>query len=291
MSTIVAAGAWRATFGVAYGNFLTSHVATCPDVAPVECAAGLIPAHMHHVRLALAHSEIIVDHGLPGYTQLSLRLPYDTKEMRVRYTTLDGAPFIPPYGDIHHRNETLGGISDGGLTLYWSPAQKQWLFGFGTTLPLGHTVPDPIALGRLGLKHEHIQFGSGTFQPILVAQWGRAGTVPLFARVEDRLSLYENRQGYRAPNTLTWTAGTSFRLGGLSIAPSLSGQHQTAGRWSGAADEGSGFQSGGIQVQLSAPVGSFLVMPGVYRELWSHGFQGQTFRQGTTWSFTASRQF
>lgn len=245
---------------------------------------------MHHVRLALTHSEMTIDRGLSKHMQLSLRLPYDIKEMRVRYTTLDGGPFVPPYGDIHHRNETLRGIVDGTLILDWSP-QSQWLFGFGTTLPLGQTVPDPVVLGQLGLKHEHIQFGSGAFQPILAAQWSKPGTVPIFARVEGRLSLYENREGYRAPNTFTWTAGPSFRLGRLWLAPGLSGQYQTVGRWSGAVDEGSGFENGGIQLQLSAPFGAFLVGPGVYRELWSHGFQGQTFRQGTTWSLSVSRQF
>jgi hypothetical protein len=259
-------------------------------VAPVECAAGIIPPHMHHVRLALTHSEMTIDRGLSKRMQLSLHLPYDIKEMRVRYTTLDGTPFVPPYGDIHHRNETLRGISDGSLMLDWSP-QSQWLFGIGATLPLGHTVPDPVVLGREGLKHEHIQFGSGTFQPILAAQWNKGGAIPLFARVEGRLSFYENDKGYRAPTTLTWTTGPSLRLGSLWLTPSLSGQYQTLSRWSGAIDEGSGFQNGGIQLQLSAPFGALVVAPGVYRELWSHGFQEQTFRQGTTWSLNVSRQF
>jgi hypothetical protein len=245
---------------------------------------------MHHVRLALSHAEMTIDRGMGGHTQLSLRLPYDIKEMRVKYTTLDGAPFIPPYGDIHHRNETLRGISDGSLTLDWSP-QSQWLFGFGTTLPIGHTVPDPVALGRLGLKHEHIQFGSGTFQPIMSAQWSRPGKVPIFARVEDRLSLYQSGGGYRPPNTFAWMFGSSLPLGRFRIAPSLTGQDQTVGRWNGALDEGSGFQNGGIQLQLSAPAGAFMILPGAYHELWSHGLQGQTFRQGTTWSLSVSRQF
>jgi hypothetical protein len=290
MNTIIAPGVWRATFGLAYGNFYTSHVATCPDVAPVECAAGVIPPHMHHVRLALTHSDLTIDRGLGGHMQVSLRLPYDIKEMRVRYSTLDGGPFAPPYGDIHHRNETLRGISDATLMLDWSP-HPQWFLGLGTTLPLGHTVPDPVVLGRLGLKHEHIQFGSGTFQPVVAVQWSRAGRVPLFARIEDRAGLYQSDQGYRPPNTFTWTAGPSFSVRRVVIAPSISGQYQTVGRWHGEVDEGSGFQNGGIQLQLAVPTGSLTIMPGAYHELWSHGFQGQTFRQGTTWSLGVSRQF
>lgn len=290
MNTIVAPGTWRATFGFAYGNFFTSHVATCPDVAPIECAAGVIPPHMHHVRLALTHSDVTVDRGLTTNTQLSLRLPYDVKEMRVKYTMLDGQPFIPPYGDIHHRNETLRGVSDASLTLAWTP-RTDFLFGAGTTLPIGHTVADPVALGKLGLKHEHIQFGSGTFQPIVSAQWNRGGKVPFFFRLEDRLSLFESGGGYRPPNTFSWVSGPSMMMGRFVIAPSLTGQYQTIGRWHGAVDEGTGFQNGGVQLQIAAPVDGLMFMPGVYHELWSHGSGGQTFRQGTTWSFAVTRRF
>ena len=290
MSTIVAPGSWRTTYGVAYGNFFTSHVATCPDVAPVECAAALIPPHMHHVRLALTHADLTIDRGVANHFQLSLRVPYDIKAMRVTYTTLDGAPFVPPYGDIHHRNETLRGISDASVILDWSP-RNDLLFGMGTTLPIGNTVPDPVALGRSGLKHEHIQFGSGTFQPIVTAQWSHGGKLPLFVRLEDRLSVYESGGGYRPPNTFTWVAGPTVSVHRIVIAPSLTGQYQTIGRWHGAVDEGSGFQNGGIQLQIAMRAGAFAITPGVYHELWSHGFGEQTFRQATTWSLAVSRQF
>jgi len=240
---------------------------------------------MHKVRLDLTHYELTADYGLGPSRQLSLRIPYDVKDMHVRYTTLDGAPFVPPYGDIHHRTETLTGISDPSLDLDWSP-HPDWLLGIGTTLPFGHTVPDPIALGKQGLTHEHIQFGSGTFEPRLVAQWVRRGKVALLARAEAKLSLYENSHGFRAPSTLTWTAGPSFRAGRISIDPRLTGQFQTLGRWSGEVDEGSGFRSGGFRLGASMPVGSITIAPAVYRELWSRGLDGQTFHQGTTWSLS-----
>jgi len=71
----------------------------------------------------------------PGFA-MSLRLPYDVKDQHVRYTTLAGDPFVPPYGDIHHRSETLRGISDGDLLVLWTPS-PHWRLGAGTTLPLG----------------------------------------------------------------------------------------------------------------------------------------------------------
>ena len=285
----MAPGTWRFSFDTAHGAFNTTHVAECPDVAP-ECATETIPPHLHKVRLGVTHYEVSADYGLRKNMQLSLRLPYDIKAQRVHYATLSGAPYVPPYGDIHHRTETLRGISDGTILFDWSP-QSQWIFGLGTTLPFGHIVPNPIVLGRLGLKHEHIQFGSGTFEPTIAVQWIRPATVTLFAGAEQRLSLYENREGFRAPSTLIWSLGPSFRAGRISIAPSLNGQYQTLGRWSGEVDEGAGFQNGGLRLQLNAPIGSVVIAPGVYRELWSHGFQGQTFSQGTTWSLTVSRLF
>ena len=63
----------------------------------------IIPDHQHHVRLALFHSELSAAYGLRQGLGLSLRLPYDVKDQHVRYTALDGKPFVPPYGDIHHR--------------------------------------------------------------------------------------------------------------------------------------------------------------------------------------------
>jgi hypothetical protein len=242
------------------------------------------------VRLGITHGELSAEYGLRERLQFAMRLPYDVKAQRVSYTTLAGAPFVPPYGDIHHRTETLTGFSDASIGLDYAPSPR-WLFGVGTTIPLGNTVPDPIALGREGKKHEHLQFGSGTFEPKLLAQWQRNN---LFARGEARLSLYENSRGYRAPSTLSWSSGASFRAAAVAITPSLTGQIQTLGRWSGIPDEGAGFRSAGVRLKLSAPYRGVLIAPGVYRELWSHGVNreaGETFHQGTTWSLSLTRVF
>lgn len=245
---------------------------------------------MHQAELQLTQHELAANYGLRENLQLSLRLPYQVKDLEIRYTTLDGAPFTPPYGDIHHRSETLTGISDPSLTL--ETERGDFLLGVGTTIPAGHIEPDPIALGRAGQRHEHIQFGSGTFRPIVSAQWVRRGTVTLFARGEARVSLYENREGFRAPTDFLWSLGPGFRAGRFSIDPRFSGQWQTLGRWSGEVDEGTGFRNGGVRLQVSAPVGRVVLAPSVYRELFSKGaHHGESFRQGTTWSLAVVRTF
>jgi hypothetical protein len=289
---MVAPGQWRLSFDVAQGTFRTSHVAECPDVAP-ECATIAIPAHLHRAAVQLTHFETTVSYGFREQTQLSLHLPYDIKDVEIRYETLDGAPFTPPYGDIHHRSETLRGISDPSIDVDWQ-ARPNLILGTGLSLPVGEIVPNPIVLGREGLTHEHIQFGSGTFRPSLRAQWWRRGErVTWFAQGEAKLSLYENREGFRAPNNLLWSFGPSIRAGAITLAPRLQGQHQTLGAWEGERDEGDGFTNAGARLQISfPPFRGISISPGVYRELYSKGLHhDEKFRQGTTWSVSMSRVF
>jgi len=256
-----------------------------------------IPDHEHHVRLALFHSELGASYGLRPGMALSLRLPYDVKDQRVRYTTLTGQPYVPPYGDIHHRTETLRGLSDGDLLLLWAPrtaGPSRWRFGLGTTLPIGHTVADPIALGRQGKKHEHLQFGSGVFAPLAELAWSRplGGRITAAAFVQATVPLATNSRGFRPPKNLGWSIGPSFHLGRFNTAISYAGQYQTIGRWHGEADEGTGFSNGGLRLQLTLPpYRGLTIAPSVYRELYSRGLNDETFSQGTTLGMTITRTF
>jgi hypothetical protein len=286
------------TLSLAEGRFDTSHIATCPDVAPAECAVEPIPPHRHVIRLNLYYADLFAAYGLGANSQVSLRVPYDVKDQHVRYATLDGSPFVPPYGDIHHRTETLWGVSDADL-LYWKvPALLQGAasgvtIAIGTTLPIGKTVPDPVRLGLEGKKHEHLQFGSGTFDPkLVVSAYQRSGRFLIGEAVEARLPVYESPGGYRPPINLQWGLGPSALLGRWSVSLQYLGQYQTVGKWHGLEDEGTGFVSGGGILR-----GTYLATPkltlfaGVYQEIFSHGSSGQTFHQGTTVSFGITRIF
>lgn len=267
----------------AWSTLETSHVAECPDVAP-ECAVLFIAPHKHEARVGLAHYDLSAHYGLRDGVQLSLRVPYDVKAMRIDYTTLDGAPYTPPYGDIHHRTETLSGAGDPSLTL--DVARGAFILGGGLTFPAGRIEKNPLDLGRRGLTHQHMQFGSGTFQPILAAQWSASRWV---ASAEARLSMMENREGFRAPSTLSWSVGPSFDAGPLSIHPRLAGQYQSLGRWNGEVDEGTGFHSGAATLMVSVPWRSVTIAPAVHRELWSRGLHHeQSFRRPWTWSVMVS---
>lgn len=283
---MVAPGQWRVAFDAAYGELQTSHVAECPHVAP-ECATQIIPPHDHRVRVGISHYELIAQYGLRHGVQLAVRLPYDVKSMNVNYTTLEGAPFTPPYGDIHHRTETLSGVGDPSLTV--EVARGSMILGAGVSFPAGRIEPDPMMLGIRGIAHQHMQFGSGTFQPILSAQWNDFGWT---AGAEARLSLYENREGLRSPHVLLASAGPSFRAGRFSIDPRLAAQYQSIGRWNGVVDENSGFHSGGVRLQVSAPWRDVVIAPAVHRELWSRSLHhDESFRRDWTWSVMLARSF
>ena len=115
-----------------------------------------------------------------------------------------------------------------------------------------------------------------------------ARAVSLSARVEARLSLYESSKGYHGPTTFVWSLGPSFQKWRISIGPGLNGQYQTLARWHGTVEEGSGFNAGGVRLQFGVPIGSVVLSPGIYRELWSRGFAEQTFNQGA-WSIGITR--
>jgi hypothetical protein len=244
------------------------------------------------VRLDLFHGDLSVGYGLTESVTLSGRLPYDVKDMEVQYRTLDGEPYDPPYGDIHHRTEVLRGIGDADLLASYAPAPG-WVIGAGFTVPLGKTEPDPVELGRRGLEHEHIQFGSGTVDPRLAIQWSHSlGRVQISAAADARIPIYENRHGFKPPATVRWSVGPSVPLGTTGLSMQVAGQYQSIGKWNGEVDEGTGFHNGGVFLNASFLLAPALrVSPGIYVEAFSHSLSDESFRQKPTFSVVVTRFF
>ena len=81
-------------------------------------------------------------------------------------------------------------------------------------------------------------------------------------------------------------------FGRVAVSLAFAGQYQSIARWNGEQDEGTGFHNGGVFLGVSLDLGKgFHAAPGVYREIFSHSLSGETFRQGTTFSFALSRVF
>jgi len=165
--------------------------------------------------------------------------------------------------------------------------------GAGISIPTGETVPNPIELGREGLTHEHIQFGSGTVDPVVSALWsGSFGWLGAVAAADGQFPLYENSHGFHAPTTVRWAAGPTATVGTTGLSVQYAGQYQSIGRWNGEIDEGTGFVKGGIFFRASfLPWPRFRVAPSVYFELYSKSLSDQAFRQNTTFALTLTRFF
>ena len=148
-------------------------------------------------------------------------------------------------------------------------------------------------LGREGKFHEHIQFGSGTWDPLVSVLWQRRlGSVVLTAWADAQFPLYENRHGFKAPTTVRYSAGPGITLGTTGLSLHFAGQYQSIGRWDGEVDEGTGFHNGGLFARASILLWpGFRVAPGVYGEVYSKSLSDESFRQGTTYSLTFHRFF
>jgi len=188
----------RAT--VAYARAI--HVEECPDIGP-GCASEPQPEpYWHDVSTVVSEIPVEVTYGVLPWLAAELRVPLRIVGVWPRYSTFDGVE-LPLSFDEHHRRETLFGPGDPWVTARIGASFSGIVANarFGVSLPLGETEPDPYALGRLGLPHQHIQFGSGTVMPVIGGSVQRA-----WSRVEAGLSAFavfsfaDNSRGYRSPS-------------------------------------------------------------------------------------------
>ena len=237
-----------------------SHIAECPEVDPISCAIQDIPVHRHHQTLDIERMSVGVAYGLGDNLEAAVEAGASSKRTGVTYRTLEGSPYVPPYGDIHHRDgETVVGFEDVSLLLRLGSGKRFGRHFFqgeiGVSLPTGGVVPNPYALGALGLKHQHLQFGTGTIDPRLGIFWRREGHPALFAWSAARMALAHNREGFRAGPTASVAFGSSFPLGGgFESAIQIGALVEGGDDWLGIHDEGSGRRALWSSLGVSVPV-------------------------------------
>jgi len=200
------------------------------------------PVAWHVQDITLANGTLRAEYGVRRGVGLALVSFYRQAVERVRFEDAARAPVVLPGGDIHHRNETLRGLSDpwviavvGGGRGAWSIAGRA-----GVSIPLGHTVENPFELGRRGLPHEHIQFGTGTWNPLVGLAVGRrlGRATTLIAGGQARFTAYENAHGYRAGFRFDGGALVERRLSpAWRVQAGLDVGHEAAETWSGIVEE------------------------------------------------------
>lgn len=224
----------------------------------VSAAGATVPTplHEHRVRMDAWRTVFDLEYLAAADLAFRLKMPYEVRERSASVREVEAATAgqradMQRGLDLHHPDETLRGLRDFELTAatWWRDAFRagdRLELAYGVSLPVGATERDPYrrdALGNL-LPHEHVQFGSGSFDPVLQATWsaplGEDWAIGAFGAA--RFPLYENRKDYRAPREITLSASI-----GRALAPrwhlrgTLTALWSGKAEWSGAPDPNTGW--------------------------------------------------
>lgn len=214
------------------------------ELDPKTGRAKPVQADKHLVDIFLMNVDLNARLGLTEWFSVSLQLPLRLAQTWATFEDAQGQR-LEDFQSIHHRTETLFGLAAPYLQAQFRILQpalhKGWLleFGIGLTFPTGGTEEDPFRLGKEGKQHQHIFFGSGTFDPTVQATVAYAlKYVRLQLWSSLRISLYENIHRYKAGTK--WTTGlgadTGFGLQHWRFLFQAEVYHQTPDTWGGTED-------------------------------------------------------
>jgi thiol-disulfide isomerase/thioredoxin len=223
----------------------------------IEDVVGVGPTlTFHDQTIVLFENRLTAEYGLRDGWGVGLVFPYRIVDTRIRFVDPSGREVVLTAPNIHHRNETLHGVADPWLFAHVAFAAGRWTLDarLGATLPLGVTREDPFRLGDMGLPHEHLQFGTGTFNPQASVEVGRglAGW-RLSGWLLTLQALYENAHGYQAGDRYAAGVVGASPLGtkAWSFQVGAETQAETAETWGGVAHADDG-NRGRIDVLASA---------------------------------------
>jgi thiol-disulfide isomerase/thioredoxin len=185
--------------------------------------------------------ELAAVYGLSDRLTADLNAPFRVSAIKAEF--LDGQQVgLPDFTSIHHRDEVIAGFGDLRLSGRYRALRADSEFPLsldvrlGTTIPSGGTEPDPFELGRQGERHQHLFYGSGTFDPLagLEIYYNTSGFA-LMSWASARIAVYENGFGYRGRSSLNAGFGVGHRLGltDWRFRAQVIGRHETPAQWRG----------------------------------------------------------
>jgi hypothetical protein len=218
----------------------SSHVESCPDIGP-WCETQVPPPqpYEHHLQNYAYGVTLDAQYGVLPWLTVAATVPYRFVTTFVNYTDLAGSPYVPVPPDTHHRNETVAGFGDPTVALVTGQATGRLGYSLrvGAMLPFGRTLDaDPFALGRLGIVHEHIQFGTGIVRPVMGSALGYDfGKVGVDAFFVGTLSLATNSIGYKPGQRIDGGFRVSSTLGVPRARFGIGGEvlHESTETWQG----------------------------------------------------------
>ncbi|MBL4685281.1 MAG: hypothetical protein JKY37_11875 [Nannocystaceae bacterium] len=229
------------------GSFIRASHTVDPGQQEPGVAAQRQPAE-HELSIGAMEWSLDAQVGLHERFAIEILLP-------IRATIID-ATFNDAAGDelegfqsIHHRDETISGVGDlvlsGRIALVLPKNVPRWTLFVraGMSQPTGGIEPDPFIEGEGGHRHQHMFFGSGTYDPVLGLDTNVAfDRWSLVAWTTTRAALYANRFGYRGSTVVAGGAGAQSRFGlkrwAFLVQPEV--YFETPAVWSGAEAKNSG---------------------------------------------------
>lgn len=155
---------------------------------------------------------------------------------------------------LHHPSRTLTGFGDMEMLLCWHKhdvGEEGAFFSAsaGTTFPLGRTEGNPYIAGDVGESHEHIQFGNGTFDPIVELFYSRplGEDSIISAFCQGRFPGSTNDEGFQGSQSIQGGIGAMKPLGNFGSGETSFGlagllyQDYGQATWDGVIDPNSGF--------------------------------------------------
>jgi len=251
------------------------HEAGCRELSSCD-EVPVQPSYFHDQHLYPLELRLLGEYGLNETFGIEAQVPFRSVTTTIEYTDADGAHYEPLDPGVHHRDETVFGIADPWLLLRVGATVQSWWLAArpGVSIPLGRTEDNPFTLGDRGLSHQHIQLGSGTFDPVAVVEASRAfDPLQLQFFAQGQVPLYENGHGYRAPWRVYGGASVGRKLvsalvgfGGIEVS------HEAAETWDGQTrqDGNLGRSELLLAAMLSQTFGTTVLSLSVRVPVWRH---------------------
>ncbi len=213
------------------------HDESCPEIGPI-CLVRDEPPQQHHTTVWVAEARLLGEYGLTPHLALQATVPFRLMATNTRFTDLSGTTLQLDYSNIHHHDEVLAGLGDMQVAMHggWKLAGFNLGARLGMSLPTGQIQPNPYKLGELGESHEHVQFGTGTFDPVLGLDVSKdLGPLSVGAFGFTQLPFTQSRYGYQAGVRVMGgvVAMSGFGLGGPMFRVNAMAMHEVAERWDG----------------------------------------------------------
>ncbi len=272
----------------------------------------IVAAHRHEVEMNVVRFDVGLRYQLNSRFRLEVVVPYEIKDQDAHVSGIED--IVDPemqrkvllYQHIHHRDATYQGFSDLDLLLAYSQQglfQEHDMFTakFGTTIPVGKTEKDPWILGDMGMEHLHIQFGTGTFNPIAGLQYSFPiyGGLRANASIRSKVPFYENSKTFKGSWEVTYTGGLNYQVTDwLSLQSSYLGLYQSYAHWDSGIDINTGLRFSmaslgtSVATPYNVPLSITFMFPIQQETLWDNSQQGSdAFKLGSLVSVTANYSF